>query len=141
MSFGKVSPRRRRDGVDYRPLTTVAGIVEKNTGVVSFNAPAAARGAIAKGDFGSTCRPGAAHPDGGFPLTNLDTTGGEFRLAGAGRAGQADRPEPVQLGSGQCQLDVRPAGARSTWTCAYLRWLLAKGVSAPNLLEEIVAGE
>ena len=63
--------------MDYRPLTTVAGIVEKNTGVELFDASEAALlDGIAKGDFGSTIDPTLKTQTVGLFMTNLDTTGG-----------------------------------------------------------------
>src|SRR3546814_8296973 len=64
-----------RDGVHYTPLTTVAGILQKHTGVVPFDAPKPLRDAIAKGDFGSTADPVLKTQTVDF-MTNLDTTGG-----------------------------------------------------------------
>src|SRR3546814_11894776 len=64
-----------RDGVHYTPLTTVAGIMQKHTGVVPFDAPKPLRDAIAKGDFGSTADPVLKTQTVDF-MTNLDTTGG-----------------------------------------------------------------
>ncbi|RZA11437.1 MAG: S46 family peptidase, partial [Lysobacteraceae bacterium] len=75
VSYGKVSALSPRDGVDYRPLTTVAGIVEKNTGVDPFDAPKPLLDAIARGDFGSTADPELKTQTVDF-MTNLDTTGG-----------------------------------------------------------------
>src|SRR3546814_6818155 len=64
-----------RDAVRYAPVTTVAGIVEKHTGVAPFDAPDVLLEAIAKGDFGSTIDPVLGTQTVNF-LTNLDTTGG-----------------------------------------------------------------
>ena len=57
------------------PVTTVAGIVEKNTGEVPFDAPKPLLDAIAKGDFAGTEDPALKTQTVNF-LTNLDTTGG-----------------------------------------------------------------
>src|SRR3546814_1150981 len=46
VSYGKVSSLDPRDGVHYTPLTTVAGILQKHTGVVPFDAPKPLRDAI-----------------------------------------------------------------------------------------------
>ena len=109
VSFGKVSPMDPRDGVRYRPLTTVPGIVEKHTGVAPFDAPQPLRDAIAKGDFGSTAEPSLQDADGRFPHQPRHHRR-QLRLAGAGRARAPDRPQlRQQLGVGQRQLDVRSA--------------------------------
>src|SRR3546814_58286 len=75
VSYGKVSSLDPRDGVHYTPLTTVAGILQKHTGVVPFDAPKPLRDAIAKGDFGSTADPVLKTQTVDF-MTSLDTTGG-----------------------------------------------------------------
>jgi hypothetical protein len=42
VSYGRISPMSPRDGIDYRPLTTVQGIVEKHTGARRSTPEAAA---------------------------------------------------------------------------------------------------
>src|SRR5690606_8718212 len=54
ISYGRLEALQPRDAVSYDPVTTVAGIVEKNTGQVPFDAPAPLLEAIAKGDFAGT---------------------------------------------------------------------------------------
>ncbi len=74
VSFGRVESLAPRDAVTYTPVTTVAGIVQKHTGLDPFDAPEALRAAIAKGDFGNTADPLLKTQTVNF-LTNLDTTG------------------------------------------------------------------
>src|SRR3546814_7656130 len=50
VAFGNVIDLHPRDAVRYAPVTTVAGIVEKHTGVAPFDAPDVLLEAIAKGD-------------------------------------------------------------------------------------------
>ncbi len=74
ITFGEVKGYSPRDAVFYEPFTTLAGIVEKDTGVDPFNTPPAALDAIKKRLGG---RPDAAA--GPLPvnfLTTCDTTGG-----------------------------------------------------------------
>ncbi|KAG1255670.1 hypothetical protein G6F68_010161 [Rhizopus microsporus] len=47
ISYGKVEALHPRDGVTYSPVTTVAGIVEKNTNAYPFDAPKPLLAAIA----------------------------------------------------------------------------------------------
>ncbi|MGH8043735.1 MAG: S46 family peptidase, partial [Stenotrophomonas sp.] len=75
ISYGKVEALSPRDAVHFDPVTTVAGIVEKNTNAFPFDAPKPLLAAIAKGDFGSTADPVLKTQTVNF-LTNLDTTGG-----------------------------------------------------------------
>ncbi|MCW8344254.1 S46 family peptidase, partial [Stenotrophomonas sp. SG1] len=75
ISYGKVEALHPRDGVTYSPVTTVAGIDEKNTNAYPFDAPKPLLAAIAKGDFGSSADPALNTQTVNF-LTNLDTPGG-----------------------------------------------------------------
>ena len=109
VSYGRISAMDPRDGVHYRPLTTVQGIVEKHTGAEPFNAPQPLLDAIAKGDFGSTAEPSLKTQTVNL-LTNLDTTGGNSGSPVLDAQGRPDRPElRQQLGSGERELDVRSA--------------------------------
>lgn len=49
VTFGLVEGYRPRDGVRYRPQTTVTGLVEKETGVNPFNSPKALLDAVRSG--------------------------------------------------------------------------------------------
>mgnify|MGYP002661993599 CR=1 FL=1 len=75
VSYGKVSPLAPRDAVEYTPVTTVGGIIEKHTGQAPFDAPKALRDAITNGDFRGTEDPTLRTQTVNF-MTNLDTTGG-----------------------------------------------------------------
>lgn len=78
VTFGKVAGVVERDGLEYLPQTTLAGIVEKNTGSGEFDAPKRELDAIA------ALRAGKATPYvdptlGDVPvnfLATVDTTGG-----------------------------------------------------------------
>ena len=138
VSFGKVSPLSARDGVDYRPLTTVAGIVEKHTGVVPFNAPKPLLEAIAKGDFGSTADPELRTQTVDF-LTNLDTTGGNSGspvLDAQGKLIGLNFDSNWEAVSASWMYDPRYKRAIHV-DMRYLRWLLAKVYPARNLLQEM----
>lgn len=138
VSYGRVEKLQPRDSVTYAPLTTVAGIVEKNTGQVPFNAPASLLAAIAKGDFGSTADPVLKTQTVNF-LTNLDTTGGN-----SGSPVLDARGELIGL-----NFDSNWEAVSASWMfdprfkraihvdMRYLRWLLAKVYPAPQLLKEM----
>jgi hypothetical protein len=49
VSFGVVEGYKPRDGVSYKPQTTVAGLLEKETGVNPFNSPKALLDAVREG--------------------------------------------------------------------------------------------
>lgn len=138
VSYGRVEPLAPRDAVAYAPVTTVAGIVEKNTGAYPFDAPKPLLDAIAKGDFGSTADPVLKTQTVDF-LTNLDTTGG-------------NSGSPVLNAKGELiglNFDSNWEAVSASWwydprykraihvDMRYLRWLLAKVYPAPALLREM----
>jgi hypothetical protein len=138
VSYGKVSPLSPRDGMDYRPLTTVAGIVEKNTGVDPFDAPKPLLDAIAKGDFGTTLDPTLKAQTVDF-MTNLDTTGGNSGspvLDAQGRLIGLNFDSNWEAVSASWMFDPRYKRAIHV-DMRYLRWLLAKVYPAPQLLKEM----
>ncbi|MFS8136813.1 MAG: S46 family peptidase, partial [Thermomonas sp.] len=138
VSFGKVTALSPRDGIDYRALTTVAGIVEKNTGVEPFDAPKPLLDAIAKGDFGSTGDPTQKTQTVNF-MTNLDTTGGNSGspvLDANGKLIGLNFDSNWEAVSASWMFDPRYKRAIHV-DMRYLRWLLAKVYPAPNLLKEM----
>ena len=138
ISYGKVSPLSPRDGMDYRPLTTVAGIVEKSTGVEPFDAPKPLLDAIAKGDLGSTADPELKTQTVDF-MTNLDTTGGNSGspvLDAEGKLIGLNFDSNWEAVSASWMFDPRYKRAIHV-DMRYLRWLLAKVYPAPQLLKEM----
>lgn len=138
VSYGQLSRMRVRDGLEYVPLTTVEGIVEKHTGKAPFDAPQALREAIAKGDFGSTRDPQLKTQTVNM-LTDLDTTGG-------------NSGSPVFDANGELvglNFDSNWEGVSASWKfdprykraihvdMRYMRWLMAKVYPAPWLLREL----
>ncbi len=75
LTFGRVEGYSPRDGVRLTPLTTLEGILEKDTGMEPFAVPERFKDLIVAGDFGPF-----AHPElGAVPVNILystDTTGG-----------------------------------------------------------------
>ncbi|RDZ29628.1 S46 family peptidase [Lysobacter silvisoli] len=138
VSYGKVSTMDPRDGVRYRPLTTVQGIIEKHTGTAPFAAPQALREAIAQGDFGSTADPELKTQTVDF-LTNLDTTGGNSGspvLDAHGKLIGLNFDSNWEAVSASWMFDPRYKRAIHV-DMRYLRWLLAKVYPAPHLLKEM----
>ncbi|RPE77294.1 S46 family peptidase [Vulcaniibacterium tengchongense] len=138
VSYGRISPMSPRDGIDYRPLTTVAGIVEKHTGQDPFDAPRPLLDAIARGDFGSTAEPSLKTQTVDF-LTNLDTTGGNSGspvLDADGRLIGLNFDSNWEAVSASWMFDPRYKRAIHV-DLRYLRWLLAKVYPAPHLLQEM----
>ena len=138
VSYGKISPLSPRDGMDYRPLTTVAGIVEKNTGVEPFDAPKPLLDAIAAGDFGTTIDPTLKTQTVDF-MTNLDTTGGNSGspvLDANGKLIGLNFDSNWEAVSASWMFDPRYKRAIHV-DMRYLRWLLAKVYPAPHLLSEM----
>lgn len=138
VSYGKVTPLAVRDAVAYAPVTTVAGIVEKNTGKLPFDAPRPLLDAIAKGDFGAYADPDSHAMPVNF-LSNLDTTGGN-----SGSPVLNARGELVGL-----NFDSNWEAVSASWMydprykraihvdMRYMRWLMDKVYPAPKLLEEL----
>ena len=138
VSYGRISALEPRDGVSYRPLTTVQGIVEKHTGKAPFDAPQPLRDAIAKGDFGSTAEPSLKTQTVNF-LTNLDTTGGNSGspvLDARGRLIGLNFDSNWEAVSASWMFDPRYKRAIHV-DARYLRWLMAKVYPAPHLLREM----
>lgn len=138
ISYGKVEPLHPRDAVNFDPVTTVAGIVEKNTNAYPFDAPKPLLEAIAKGDFGSTADPVLKTQTVNF-LTNLDTTGGNSGspvLDARGRLIGLNFDSNWEAVSASWMFDPRFKRAIHV-DMRYLRWLLSKVYLAPHLLKEM----
>jgi len=138
VSYGRISPMSPRDGIDYRPLTTVQGILEKHTGQAPFDAPKPLRDAIAKGDFGTTADPTLKTQTVDL-LTNLDTTGGNSGspvLDAEGKLIGLNFDSNWEAVSASWMYDPRYKRAIHV-DMRYLRWLLAKVYPAPHLLQEM----
>ncbi|AIF48643.1 peptidase S46 [Dyella japonica A8] len=138
VSYGKVTPLKARDGVQYEPLTTTAGIVEKNTGVAPFDAPRPLLDAIAKGDYEgyADAKSGAMPVD--F-LSNLDTTGGNSGspvLNARGELVGLNFDSNWEAVSASWMFDPRYKRAIHV-DMRYMRWLMDKVYPAPPLLKEM----
>ena len=75
LTWGRVEGYEPRDAVRYTPVTTVQGLLEKDTGVPPYELPARIRDLAADDDWGVF----APDPDAGVPVNILystDTTGG-----------------------------------------------------------------
>lgn len=75
VTFGLVRGYSPRDGVWYRPQTTVAGVLEKHTDEDPFDAPDELVEAIEAAEWGPYADPGLGTVPVDF-LSDLDTTGG-----------------------------------------------------------------
>lgn len=138
VSYGKVTPLEARDAVVYRPLSTTAGIMEKNTGIEPFDAPKPLLDAIARGDYAgyADARSGAMPVD--F-LSNLDTTGGNSGspvLNARGELVGLNFDSNWEAVSASWMFDPRYKRAIHV-DLRYMRWLMDKVYPAPQLLEEL----
>jgi len=75
LTWGKVKGYRPADAVWYYPFTTLEGVVEKNTGVEPFDAPAALVDLYNKKDFGRWVNPAMKDVPVAW-LNQCDITGG-----------------------------------------------------------------
>ncbi len=75
LTCGTVRGYSPKDGVEYEPVTTVNGILEKTTAQEPFDTPAALSDLIRSGDFGSYAHPGLKTIPVAI-LYDMDTTGG-----------------------------------------------------------------
>jgi len=138
VSYGNLQRLEPRDAVTYAPVTTVAGIVQKNTGQVPFDAPQPLLDAIARGDFGDTADPALGTQTVNF-LTNLDTTGGN-----SGSPVLNARGELIGL-----NFDSNWEAVSASWwfdprykravhvDMRYMRWLMETVYPAPQVLREM----
>jgi hypothetical protein len=142
VTFGRVRGYRPRDGVEYLPFTTLAGVAEKATGVPPFDAPPRQLEAIRAG-AGARWRDASL---GDVPvnfLADLDITGGN-----SGSATLNARGELVGL-----IFDMTWDSVASNWRfdaamtrsihvdARYLGWVLSEIDGADALLKELGLAE
>ncbi|MGF6493336.1 hypothetical protein ABIE56_001503 [Luteibacter sp. 621] len=138
VSYGKVTPLVARDAVTYAPLTTVQGIVEKNTGKIPFDAPQPLLDAIKKGDFAGYADPKTGAMPVDF-LSNLDTTGGNSGspvLNAKGELVGLNFDSNWEAVSASWMYDPRYKRAIHV-DMRYMRWLMDKVYPSPALLKEL----
>lgn len=138
VSYGKVTPLKARDAVGYEPLTSTAGIVEKNTGVAPFDAPKPLLDAIAKADYAGYLDPKSGVMPVNF-LSNLDTTGGNSGspvLNAKGELVGLNFDSNWEAVSASWMFDPRYKRAIHV-DMRYMRWLMDKVYPAPWLLQEL----
>ena len=138
VSYGRLEALQPRDAVTYSPLTSVAGILEKHTGQVPFDAPQPLLDAIARGDFAGTADASLGTQPVNF-LTNLDTTGGNSGspvLDAHGRLIGLNFDSNWEAVSASWWFDPRYKRAIHV-DMRYMRWLMDKVYPAPHLLREM----
>jgi hypothetical protein len=142
VTFGRVGGYRPRDGVEYLPFTTLAGLAAKATSVAPFDAPARQLERI-RAEAGTRWRdPGLGDVPVNF-LADLDITGGN-----SGSATLNARGELVGLifdmtwDSVASNWRFDPAMTRSIHVdIRYLGWVLSEFDRAEALLKELGMAE
>ena len=139
ITFGKIEGYVPRDAVYYSPLTTVSGIVQKDTGSGEFNSPKALLAAIRARNFGPY---GDEKLGGEVPvdfLSTVDTTGGNSGSPTLNAKGELTGllfdGNYEALGS---DFVVDPNLTRSIHVDAmYMLWVMDAVDGADNLLQEM----
>lgn len=142
VTFGRVGGYRPRDGVEYLPFTTLAGVAAKATGEAPFDAPERQIERIRAGAGARWHGAGLGDVPVNF-LADLDVTGGN-----SGSATLNARGELVGLifdmtwDSVASNWRFDPAMTRSIHVDArYLGWVLSEVDGADALLEELGLAE
>ncbi len=138
VTYGVVKSYSPKDAVLYTPLTTLNGILEKETGQEPFNAPADELSLIRQREFGRYLDPDLGSVPVNF-LSTLDATGGN-----SGSATLNAKAELVGLlfdGNWESIIadwDFIPAITRSIHVdMRYVLWIMEHLYSADNLLREM----
>ena len=138
VSFAHVKGYEPRDGVIYKPQTTLSGVLEKHTGEEPFNVPPKIAAAARDRRFGSWKDERLNDVPVGF-LADVDTTGGN-----SGSAVLNGRGELVGLNFDRVWENVandfgyNPAVARNVNVdIRYLLWILDQVDDAGELLREL----
>lgn len=136
-TFGNIAGRTR-DGLIWKPFTTAAGILEKQTGREPFNAPAKTIATIKAGDFGRYAAPAL----GTLPVNYLSTV--DITNGNSGSSTLNARGEFVGLA-----FDGTLDGVIADWwfeptinrtihvDSRYMLWTMDKIDSAGRLLDEM----
>ena len=138
ITFGRVEGYAPRDAVYYTPLTTVSGIVEKDTQSGEFNSPKALLDAIRAKNFGPYADPKLHEVPVNF-LSTCDTTGGNSGSPTLNARGELTGllfdGNYEALGS---DFVVDPKLTRSIHVDAlYMLWVMDAVDKADNLLQEM----
>lgn len=138
ITYGKVEGYVPRDAVYYSPLTTVMGILQKDTGSGEFNSPKRLLDQIRAGNFGPYADPKLHEVAVNF-LSTVDTTGGNSGSPTLNAKGELTGllfdGNYEALGS---DFVVDPAVTRSIHVDAmYMLWVMDAVDQADNLLQEM----
>ncbi|HEX9007258.1 MAG TPA: S46 family peptidase [Bacteroidota bacterium] len=137
-TYGQVKPFHPRDAVDYEDVTTLSGVMEKETGEDPFIVPPKLKELWQKRDFGRYMDPGLKDVPVDF-IANLDITGG-------------NSGSPVINGKGEligCAFDgnweavvgdylfQEPLNRTISVDARYVLFILDKFSNAQNILKEL----
>jgi hypothetical protein len=141
LTYGHIRGYSPRDAVVMRPLTTLGGVIEKNTGQAPFRVPKRLLELYEQGDFGAYVHPGLNDVPVAM-LYNADTTGGNSGSPVLNARGELvglnfDRTFEATINdyawneaySRSIGVDIR-----------YILWFVEKFSSASRLLKEMRTG-
>ena len=138
VTYGNVFGGSPRDGILYEPFTRLEGIVEKDTGVAPFDAPARLLERVAARDYG----PYDLESIGSVPvnfLSDLDVTGGNPGSATLDAQGNLVGllfDGTLESVNSDWDFDVRSTRSIHVDT-RYMLWIMEKVDGAGHLVEEL----
>ncbi|MEK9650423.1 MAG: S46 family peptidase [Gammaproteobacteria bacterium] len=137
VTYGNVMGLELQDGIEYKPFTTLEGVVEKHQGEVPFNAPEILRDLVQKRDYGSYFDKDINSVPVNF-ISDLDITNGnsgsatinkDFELVGLAFDGMLE----TIISDYKYIPEARTISVDSR----YLLWNLEKIAKAENILSEL----
>ena len=138
VTYGTVKGGSPRDGLLYAPFTTLEGILEKDTGIEPFNAPADLLAAVKVGDYGPYLHDDIRSVPVNF-LSDLDSTGGNSGSPTLNAKGElVGLLFDGTIESVNADWDFDPRTTRTIHVDSrYMLWVMEKIDGASRLIDEM----